>query len=944
MHAGARAASGSTPHAQPHSRGSIGVYEPTRQTSTYSNGAEYDFCNAFWGQGAQQRTHGATRDGDEDDWGRAAYETVLQRIKNGTKVLEDLKLFYKERANIEDEYAKRLNKLSKHSLGQAETGHLDRAILQAKAELDAMGKSHVDMAALLRLQENQVGDFLARREGTRKSHQNNIEKLWKNINMQRAYVLKAKNKYEDDALQINALHAQASLLQGRDLDKATMKLDKVQQTVLVNERDYKNYVNVLKETTGAWNIAWKAFLDLCQDQEEERIEFVKGRLWDWANALSTVAMAEDESAERTRTALEQCDPATDVKLFVQQFGTGNHIPDPLPFVDAKRGTGFKQQYKLAQFTRSSARMPGVSHSPSTVDDIARAFSSTSISAPDEQTRPRATSNSNSQNAPPEGYIPMSQRPPSRSANLSTNSLVDVSNLPASQDTTPTKPKSSGEPGSSRFAVSPSADLRSSAIRQSSSHLSSSTSRPGHVQASAFQRSPSASASPAPAAAADSSGNSSPRKPYTVDIAQLQRQSSPTKPAAGADDDDDDPLLRALNTLKNTPSPQPASPRGARSSNDLRSPQHQSRQSWSASSPSTNLMQLPAASVSRPSSRQGANRFSMPASSTGHDAQRPRSMSTHSLGHPDALRPHSPAPNPVRSSSPQPGTGSNGFAPRASVRPVSPGYYAQQAQPTLVAYAPSQSLQFQPQAQQPPPLQQQQFASPHPSAGAGQPAPANTFQSPYQQMQFQSGSPYARPPSVVASPTSYQPSPAPTQMSIPTNYGQQAYQQQMPAGGNVVRTASMHSGVSSAVSGAHSPFAAPTAGPASVVSMAAPNVAPMQQQQQQQQQMAYYGAAPVQQRPSSVVSAVMPPPQQQQQPQPGGMPPPTGQYTEEGRPILFYVSAMFDYSAASAEEFSFNQGDVIAVVETDPDGWWQGRKVGINAPIKLFPSNFTELLN
>lgn len=109
-----------------------------------------------------------------------------------------------------------------------------------------------------------------------KQQQLTIEKTWKQLLNQRQHVIKAKAKYEEDAIQINALHAQAALLQGRELDKvrppvslfslisqrrltgyklssvgaqASLKLDKVQQTVAVNERDYRNYVGVLKETT-----------------------------------------------------------------------------------------------------------------------------------------------------------------------------------------------------------------------------------------------------------------------------------------------------------------------------------------------------------------------------------------------------------------------------------------------------------------------------------------------------------------------------------------------------------------------------------------------------------------------------------------------------------------------------------------------------------------------
>lgn len=71
--------------------------------------------------------------------------------------------------------------------------------------------------------------------------QANVEKLWKMLLNQRQHVLKvhlsrlslectasliihptqAKAKYQEDAIQINALHAQAALLQGRELDKVS---------------------------------------------------------------------------------------------------------------------------------------------------------------------------------------------------------------------------------------------------------------------------------------------------------------------------------------------------------------------------------------------------------------------------------------------------------------------------------------------------------------------------------------------------------------------------------------------------------------------------------------------------------------------------------------------------------------------------------------------------
>lgn len=60
---------------------------------------------------------------------------------------------------------------------------------------------------------------------------------------------KAKAKYEAEAIGINTLNAQATLSQGRELDKVVTKLDKARQAVVTNQKEYEQYVKVLKETT-----------------------------------------------------------------------------------------------------------------------------------------------------------------------------------------------------------------------------------------------------------------------------------------------------------------------------------------------------------------------------------------------------------------------------------------------------------------------------------------------------------------------------------------------------------------------------------------------------------------------------------------------------------------------------------------------------------------------
>ena len=124
--------------------------------------------------------------------------------------------------------------------------------------------------------------------------QTGIEKEFKAKQTQETYVNKAREKYEQDCVRINSYTAQSSLVQGKDLDKINVKLERAQQTVQSNERDFANFAKALADTTQKWELDWKAFCDSCQDMEELRMEFMKDNMWAYANAVSTVCVSDDE--------------------------------------------------------------------------------------------------------------------------------------------------------------------------------------------------------------------------------------------------------------------------------------------------------------------------------------------------------------------------------------------------------------------------------------------------------------------------------------------------------------------------------------------------------------------------------------------------------------------------------------------------------------------------
>ncbi|KAJ2928654.1 hypothetical protein H1R20_g8427, partial [Candolleomyces eurysporus] len=297
-----------------------------------------DFCNAFWGLG----------DGGVD--------VLFARMRGATRTIEELKNFWKERAAIEEDYAKRMAKLSKAVLGRDEIGDLRISLDSVKIETERQAQYHQTLANQIRTElESPAAAFHSRQLQHKKQHQAPIEKEFKNKQAQEGHVTKAREKYEADCMRINSYTAQSSLVQGKDLEKITVKLERAQQTVQVNEKEFCNFAKILQETTIKWEQSWKNFCDNCQDMEEQRLEFMKDNLWAYANAVSTVC-----SCEKIRLALEQMEPEREMENFVRDYGTGNEMPNPPQFVnyntpDAIPSSAIRPTTRPASFTRSSTR-------------------------------------------------------------------------------------------------------------------------------------------------------------------------------------------------------------------------------------------------------------------------------------------------------------------------------------------------------------------------------------------------------------------------------------------------------------------------------------------------------------------------------------------------------------------------------------------------------------
>ena len=188
---------------------------------------------------------------------------MLERMHDAKVTSDELKSFYTVRAQIEDEYARKLLSLSRKPLGSCEAGSLRAALDTTRGEVEAMGKSHQAIAGQMKSElEEPLAAFAGGLKERRKIVQNGIEKLLKSKVSQTQTMSKSRDRYEQDCLRIKGYLAQGHMVMGQEERKNKAKLEKTQIQVATSNNEYEAAVKVLEETTVRWNREWKAACDV----------------------------------------------------------------------------------------------------------------------------------------------------------------------------------------------------------------------------------------------------------------------------------------------------------------------------------------------------------------------------------------------------------------------------------------------------------------------------------------------------------------------------------------------------------------------------------------------------------------------------------------------------------------------------------------------------------
>lgn len=151
--------------------------QPTQQFYTSNDINTKDFCNSFWGV-------------DSNGYG---FDTLTNKLKSSSKTVDDLKLFWKERSAIEDEYARKMAKLSRFLVGTGETGAVRDSLDTLSTELEQTSQNHFNLCQTIhRDLERPTNEWSIRLSNLKKSSLATIEKKYKVLQTQESYVDKVR--------------------------------------------------------------------------------------------------------------------------------------------------------------------------------------------------------------------------------------------------------------------------------------------------------------------------------------------------------------------------------------------------------------------------------------------------------------------------------------------------------------------------------------------------------------------------------------------------------------------------------------------------------------------------------------------------------------------------------------------------------------------------------
>jgi len=274
----------------------------------------------------------------------AGFQVLTAYMKRGRKECEDVTDYLKERAEIEQEYAKKLLKLAKSTnkksgfgveLGEDELNTTLRASWkQIKESAEKVAAKHKSFADDILTVVEKPLNLSKESDKKRVAEQTTVvEATIKEYSQLRTNVPKLKKAYESKCKEMDANESEIETMKLNKNDKQISKLQakgqKLQKEIEQADQAYKQGVDKLEETKVHWEEKMTEACDLFELLEINRVQKMKEYLTELVNLEERMIQPMlTEILDKPKVYLECIKPEVDVELFVSEKRTGYLRPGP----------------------------------------------------------------------------------------------------------------------------------------------------------------------------------------------------------------------------------------------------------------------------------------------------------------------------------------------------------------------------------------------------------------------------------------------------------------------------------------------------------------------------------------------------------------------------------------------------------------------------------------
>ncbi|EPZ34532.1 hypothetical protein ROZALSC1DRAFT_26907 [Rozella allomycis CSF55] len=201
-------------------------------------------------------------------------------------------------------------------------------------EFERIANSHAKFAQDLKeIVQQPLNEWSLDQSKERKKCKEIMKNTLKNKQNYEMIALKCEEKYHYHCKDFDTLQSSKIGLSGKDYEKLENKIRKAQQLKEESEKEYRVAITKAQDSYHVWRNGTKEALEKLQQLEELRLNQLKVNLMLISNISASVHSSNTMSYDVVRQSLEKCAASKDLDLFIEQFGTGNVIPDALHFKD-----------------------------------------------------------------------------------------------------------------------------------------------------------------------------------------------------------------------------------------------------------------------------------------------------------------------------------------------------------------------------------------------------------------------------------------------------------------------------------------------------------------------------------------------------------------------------------------------------------------------------------